>query len=134
MEAAVHDSFATGRKAGPIVPRRTFFLTAATLLNPTDVVCFSPKQDAKIPFMIADAVVLVAIYYIERGVKAERKLLEMEEHHADLQHESDKSAKTAVKAQQRAAQRHPAGTKKRGNTGNTRKEKHYHIQQPSKKD
>jgi hypothetical protein len=89
--------------------------------------------------MIADAVVLTALYFIDRGVKAERKLLELQEHHADQKHEMDKEAKIAQKASQRTAVNFRGKNKPPINGGHSSKVSHnhgygkaYHIQQPSK--
>jgi hypothetical protein len=84
-----------------------------------------------VPFLIADAVLLVALHYVDRGLKAEKKLADHLAHGADIQHEKDKTADKAQKAAQRAAQR--AGNKHSGSK-QAHADKHYNIQQPSKWD
>jgi hypothetical protein len=88
-------------------------------------------QEAKVPFMIADSILLVAFHYVDRGLKAERKLAEMEGHRADTSHEMDKTAAKAQKAAQRAAQK--SGNKHSGSKA-ANVDKKFNIQQPSKRD
>ncbi|KAL3904052.1 MAG: hypothetical protein SGILL_010217, partial [Bacillariaceae sp.] len=87
--------------------------------------------EAKIPFLIADSVLLVALHYVDRGLKAEKKLADTLQHQGDAQHEMDKKADKTQKAAQRAAQR--AGNKHSG-AKTAHADKHYNIQQPSKRD
>jgi hypothetical protein len=83
--------------------------------------------------------VLTALHFIDRGLKAEKKLMELQEHHADQQHEMDKEEKLAQKASVRAA--HPRGGKNQpsngavnGRASHNGNGKQHHIQQPSKRD
>ena len=83
--------------------------------------------------MIADTVVLIALVYVDRGMKAEKKFREMEaEHEVRQKNESGKAnaraEKSAVREQQKQAQRVQKHTQK-SNGG-----KKHNIQQPSKKD
>ena len=60
--------------------------------------------------MIADTVVLIALVYVDRGMKAEKQFREMEaEHEVRRAHESGKAntraEKSAVREQQKQAQR-----------------------------
>jgi hypothetical protein len=83
--------------------------------------------------MIADSVVLVAVYYIERGMKAERKVREMEAEHVKQHKESDKAANRAQQMASRQNQRNGKG-KGGGGTGPNLAQKYHNIQQPSKRD
>mmetsp|Transcript_2374 Transcript_2374/g.3898 ORF Transcript_2374/g.3898 Transcript_2374/m.3898 type:complete len:101 (+) Transcript_2374:157-459(+) len=86
--------------------------------------------DAKIPFLIADSVLLVALHYVDRGLKAEKKLAEEIQNRASHEVEADKESSRAQKAAQRAAQK--ANNKHKGSKPVA--EKNFTIQQPSKRD
>ncbi|KAG7351500.1 hypothetical protein IV203_010860 [Nitzschia inconspicua] len=87
--------------------------------------------DANISFLIADSILALSFAYIQYGIKATKKeIVETEGHRAEAQHEMDKTAEKAQKAALRAAQK--AGTKHNG-AKQANVEKHYHIQQPSKR-
>ena len=80
--------------------------------------------------MIADGVVLFALSYVERGMKAEQKLREMEAAQEVKQHhEMDKATLRAQKGATINSQKHNKHVK-----GPKNGEKHYNIQQPSKRD
>ena len=84
--------------------------------------------------MIADTLVLVALVYVDRGMKAEKQFREMEaEHRVRREHESGKAntraEKSAVREQQKQAQRAQKHTQKNGGVS-----KKHNIQQPSKHD
>jgi hypothetical protein len=40
--------------------------------------------------MIADSIILIALHYIDRGLKAKKKVVEIEGHHVDTHHKIDK--------------------------------------------
>ena len=90
-----------------------------------------PLQEAKYPFLIADAILLVALHFVDRGLKAEKKLLELEGHRGETRQEMIKDAKLAQQAKQRAEQK--AGNKHDGSKPANGGKK-FHIQQPSKRD
>lgn len=46
-------------------------------LSPFSLVNCACEKDAKIPFMIADLVVIVALHYVDRGMRAEKALREL---------------------------------------------------------
>ena len=52
-----------------------------------------------VPFMVADCVILISMRYIDKGMKAEQKLKELEEKHAEQNRAMEKSEKLAQKAQ-----------------------------------
>jgi hypothetical protein len=79
--------------------------------------------------MIADSVVLIALHFVERGMKAERKLRALEAEHAQQHHESDKAADRAQQGAARQAQQNK--NKKNKSGGNTR---NYTLNQPAKRD
>jgi len=56
--------------------------------------------EAKFPFMFADAVIVIAMFFIDKGVTAEKKLRELEEKVAEQNREMDKDEKLAQKAKQ----------------------------------
>lgn len=63
--------------------------------------------------------------------------MELQEHHADQQHEMDKEAKIAQRASQRTANlrgKNNGGSSSSGKTSHNGNAKHHHIQQPSKRD
>jgi hypothetical protein len=83
--------------------------------------------------MIADFVSIVALHYIDKGMKAERELQRMRAaQEVHVAHESDKAQsradKSAVRQQQQEAKRNQ---KHQSNGGASKKN---HIQQPGKKD
>lgn len=80
--------------------------------------------------MIADGVVLIVMNYIDRGIKSEQKLREMEAaQEAKQKHETDKAATRAQKGAMLNFQKHNKHTKGPNNNA-----KHHNIQQPSKRD
>jgi hypothetical protein len=82
--------------------------------------------------MIADSVVLIALHYIDKGMKAERKLREMEALQEVLQaHESDKAA---VRAQNGATRQSQRNNNKKSSKGGSGTPRNYTMQQPSKRD
>ena len=85
--------------------------------------------------MIADAVVLVGIWYVERRMKAETaKIQEVEAEHVEQEHEMEKAAKNATAVRQRTRNRQQNkkhNTKLNMNNGHV--QTHFNIQQPSKR-
>jgi len=69
--------------------------------------------------MIADVVIVVAMRYVDKGIKATTKLKELEEHHAEQNREMDKGEKLAQRAKRQQQQK---------------KNNYNNIQQPSKHD
>mmetsp|Transcript_15313 Transcript_15313/g.35304 ORF Transcript_15313/g.35304 Transcript_15313/m.35304 type:complete len:102 (-) Transcript_15313:311-616(-) len=86
---------------------------ALTLLNHF----FWQIPDAKVPFMIADAVIVVALRYVEKGIEAQNKLREIEEQHAEQNHQMDKEQKLAQKQATRQQQHKMANANKQGGGG-----------------
>mmetsp|Transcript_12388 Transcript_12388/g.25584 ORF Transcript_12388/g.25584 Transcript_12388/m.25584 type:complete len:101 (-) Transcript_12388:261-563(-) len=86
--------------------------------------------EAKVPFMIADVVIVVAMKYVEKGIAAENKLRELEEQNAEKQHELDKGEKLA----QKRATRQQHQKKLPHESHKSRNSKINNIQQPSKRD
>jgi hypothetical protein len=114
--------------------KKTSIMVLLTTLN----TLFWEIPDARFPFMVADVVLLVSLYFLRRGLAAEEKLRQHELHHQDVEHLEQKEAKVALKQKthvQRAEQRRRANhgvTQKGGNNNNKTKAQH-HIQQPSSK-
>jgi hypothetical protein len=79
--------------------------------------------------MIADSVVLIALHFVERGMRAERKVREMEAEQVKQHRESDKAATRAQQMATRESQRH-----NKGNGNPNLNHKHHNIQQPGKRD
>ena len=52
-----------------------------------------------VPFMVADCVILISMRYIDKGMKAEQKLQELEEKQAEQNRAMEKNEKFAQKAQ-----------------------------------
>ena len=77
--------------------------------------------------MIADGVVMVALHFVDRGMKAEQKMREMEAAQQIKQkHEMDKAASRAQHGAVRNNQKHNK------NSGPNNAQKHYNIQQPKR--
>lgn len=84
--------------------------------------------------MIADAVLLVGLTYVERRTKEEtEKIHEVEVEHAVQEHEMNKAAKKGQVVASRQTSRNKQQNKKLNLNGH-KKEKHFNIQQPSKRD
>jgi hypothetical protein len=69
--------------------------------------------------LVADFVMVVAMWYVEKGLTAEKKLRELEEKHAEQNHEMIKDEKLAQKSKKQhdmAEQKHKNKHSKR-NTG-----------------
>eukprot|EP00529_Nitzschia_sp_RCC80_P034729 CAMPEP_0113467852 /NCGR_PEP_ID=MMETSP0014_2-20120614/15036_1 /TAXON_ID=2857 /ORGANISM="Nitzschia sp." /LENGTH=119 /DNA_ID=CAMNT_0000360189 /DNA_START=389 /DNA_END=748 /DNA_ORIENTATION=- /assembly_acc=CAM_ASM_000159 len=106
-------------------------------------------DDAGVQFFVADFVLMVSVYFVRRGLKAESKLRELELHHMDVAGEELKEAKMATKQKanhvQRVEQRRTTtggkGGSNKGNKNFSNKlnnnhvggKAQHHIQQPSKK-
>jgi len=81
-----------------------------------------------VPFMVADCVILISMRYIDKGMKAEQKLNELEEKQAEQNRAMKKNEKFAQKAQYHE-QQHAArktknqqyGSKKGGGGGGNNK-------------
>ena len=81
--------------------------------------------------MLADGVVILAFHYIERGMKAEQALQEMEA--ANEAQNKKEASKAESRAQKNAVRQEQKQTiKNQKNTSSSGKGKH-HIQQPNKK-
>lgn len=95
------------------------------------MLCLS--QEAKLSFLIADSILVLSLVYIQYGIKKTGKEISNEGVVAQQQqlHEMDKTADLAQKAAQRAAQK--AGAKHNGAKQHGAAEKHFNIQQPSKR-
>lgn len=81
--------------------------------------------------MIADVVIVVAMKYVEKGIVAQAKLQQIEEHHHAEHVKLNKGEKLAQKqaARHQQHQKHSTGHKNGG-----RNSKINNIQQPSKRD
>ena len=80
--------------------------------------------------MFADCIVLSALVYVDKSMKAEQKLREEEAAHEVKQmHEMDKAADLAQGAKIRSSKK---ANKKTG--GPSTGKKHFNIQQPAKRD
>lgn len=79
--------------------------------------------------MVADAIVLTALHYIDRGMKADQKLQEMQAaKQVKQKHEMDKAASRA----QNGATRHNQKSNKKTQANNGSGKKHHNIQQPKR--
>lgn len=58
-------------------------------------------EDARLPFMLADGVVILGLHFLDRALKAEKKLRQLEEEKKAEIHEEDKREHNAVKLQNR---------------------------------
>ena len=69
--------------------------------------------------MVADLVMVIAMWYVEKGVTAEKKLRELEEKHAEQNHEMAKGEKLAQKSKKQhdAAERKHKNKHSKGFTG-----------------
>lgn len=80
--------------------------------------------------MIADSVVLIAMAYIDRGLKAEKKFQEIEAaQEVKQKNELNKAEHRANDEKRRSQQKH-----NKQNSGPNNAQKHHNIQQPSKRD
>ncbi|CAJ1940192.1 unnamed protein product [Cylindrotheca closterium] len=88
------------------------------------------NDEARGAFMFADCIVLSALVYVDKSMKAEQKVLEEEAANEVKQmHEMDKAAARAQDGATRSKKK--ANKKANGpSTGN----KHFNIQQPAKRD
>ena len=80
--------------------------------------------------IIADAVVLGSLTYVERGMRAEKKLMELEAEHANQNYEMNKAAKKAQDLAARQQQRNGKRNSRSNATGGS--QKHHNIQQPKR--
>jgi hypothetical protein len=81
--------------------------------------------------MLADSVVIIALTYIERGMKAEKKLRELEAVHEQQAHEAGKAQ---TRAEQNAIRHAQKQTQKHKKVSGGATKKINNIQQPSKRD
>ncbi len=116
------------RNSNETLPLPSFGQISLILAHPS----LSCRQEAKVPFMIADVVIVVAMKYVERGIAAENKLRHLEEQHAEQNREMDKGEKLAQKRATRQ-QNHKLSTQSSHKSG-SRNTKINNIQQPSKRD
>ena len=87
----------------------------------------APKE-AKLPFMIADVVIVVAMRYIDKGIAAESKLREIQEQQAEQTHKMDKEEKIAQKQATRQQQHKMANASKHGGgCGGGTKKQNFNI-------
>ena len=94
------------------------------------------RQEAKVPFVIADVAIVVAMRYVEKGINAERKLRKIEEQHAETSQKLDKGEKLGRKQELRQQQlrQRQNGNPSGGIGGGTDPKKlHSKLQQPSKR-
>ena len=87
------------------------------------------QQEAKVPFVISDLVIVVAMHYIDKGIAAEKKLRHTEEQHAEKNRVMDKGEKLA----QRKATRQQQQQRKMPSSAGGRNQKLNNIQQPGGK-
>eukprot|EP00980_Cylindrotheca_fusiformis_P005900 scaffold1242_cov123-Cylindrotheca_fusiformis.AAC.9 len=86
-------------------------------------------QEARLAFMFADCVLLGAVHFIDRGLKAEKKAVEDDAlQEAQQQHELEKAASRAQ--QEVIRQQQKAKKKSAGPIGNGKK--NFSIQQPKR--
>ncbi len=84
--------------------------------------------------MITDAILLVGLTYVERRAKEEtEKIQEVEAEHVVQEHEMNKAAKKGQVTAVRQTTRNKQHNMKMNMNGH-KKEKHFNIQQPSKRD
>merc|ERR1711935_168140 len=86
--------------------------------------------EAKVPFMIADVCIVVAMRYVEKGIAAEKKLAAIKGDHAAVKGEMDKGEKLGRKNKLLRQQQQ----KQQSNNGGKFKKMNTTIQQPSKRD
>jgi hypothetical protein len=87
--------------------------------------------DARVPFMVADGVVIIALHFIERGMKAEKALRELEADKAQRESRHSSNAEDRARKQAtRDAQKQALKTNK--NSTNGRANSKANIQQPKK--
>mmetsp|Transcript_15585 Transcript_15585/g.43079 ORF Transcript_15585/g.43079 Transcript_15585/m.43079 type:complete len:111 (-) Transcript_15585:174-506(-) len=94
--------------------------------------------EARIPFIIADAIVLISLGYAERRVQSNQKMVqEKVEHQVVQEHEMEKAAKQGQQLKTRRAKNmdHQDQKRNRRYVGNRAggKPSHFNIQQPSGK-
>eukprot|EP00545_Synedropsis_sp_CCMP1620_P002050 CAMPEP_0119011080 /NCGR_PEP_ID=MMETSP1176-20130426/5447_1 /TAXON_ID=265551 /ORGANISM="Synedropsis recta cf, Strain CCMP1620" /LENGTH=104 /DNA_ID=CAMNT_0006963851 /DNA_START=44 /DNA_END=358 /DNA_ORIENTATION=- len=81
---------------------------------------FWENEDAKIPFICADVVVIVALHFVEKGMKKQTALKEMQEKGAiNKKHEDDKMTKASTKSAQRDEQKRAQQRQKSAPKGST---------------
>ena len=89
-------------------------------------------KGARFPLMVADVVVIVSLYYVERGLKAEKALAEMIEE-KELKREEEKIVEEkGNKRLQKAAVRDEQKKKMMNQKHSGSKKTTHNIQQPSK--
>mmetsp|Transcript_24463 Transcript_24463/g.52047 ORF Transcript_24463/g.52047 Transcript_24463/m.52047 type:complete len:105 (+) Transcript_24463:92-406(+) len=103
---------------------------ALTLLN----YFYWKIPEAKIPFMIADITIVVAMRFVEKGIAAENKLRHIEEEHAEHNQKLDKGEKLAQKKALRHQQQRMAHSNKGSGRGIGGKKTFNNIQMPMKTD
>eukprot|EP00536_Pseudo-nitzschia_multiseries_P005350 jgi/Psemu1/303322/fgenesh1_kg.100_\ len=96
---------------------------ALTLLNHF----YWKVPEAKMPFMIADVVIIVALRYLEKGIEAENKLREIQEQHAEQTHQMDKEQKIAQKQESRQQQQKMAHLNKHAGGSCGGKKQNFNI-------
>lgn len=73
-------------------------------------------QDARVPFMLADCVLIIGLHFLDRGLKAEKKLRQIEEEKRAELHEQDKQQTKAMKLNSRDAQRNTVNKPSKGSS------------------
>lgn len=87
--------------------------------------------EAKLPFMIADVIVIGALHFVDRGMKAEKELERIKAEKEQQNHESSKVSSRAQKAATREEQKR-AMKQQKYNSKNSNGKGNHNIQQPSK--
>jgi hypothetical protein len=88
-----------------------------------------PLQEARLPFMIADAVVIATLHHVEQYMRAEKA---NSESIAEEVHQDNVIVKQDKLAQKAAARDEQKRTEKQQKATNKNKSAQHHIQQPSK--
>ncbi|VEU39744.1 unnamed protein product [Pseudo-nitzschia multistriata] len=84
--------------------------------------------EAKVPFMIADVVIVVAMRYVDKALTAERELQEIQQQQAQKTQKMNKEEKLAQKQEARHQQHKMAHTSKHGGgNGGAGKKQNFNI-------
>jgi hypothetical protein len=91
-------------------------------------------KEGRIPFMLADCLVIFSLHMLDRGLKAEKHLRELKAEKEATEHESKKAQTRDVKKSTRLAQRQAAsGSKNKASNMIRAHTKPSPIMQPDKK-
>mmetsp|Transcript_22450 Transcript_22450/g.27067 ORF Transcript_22450/g.27067 Transcript_22450/m.27067 type:complete len:101 (-) Transcript_22450:219-521(-) len=69
-------------------------------------------EDARLPFIFADVVVVTSLHYVEKGMKAEKEMQKTKAALAGKAHEEDKLSNRALKSATRDEQKRLSGQTK----------------------